>query len=74
MSKFIIAVLAVSVSVFAVACGGGTEEAKAPEGATPAGDSTAPAADPAKPADGTMPPAGGEATPPPAGDTMAPKK
>jgi hypothetical protein len=74
MTKFIIAVLAVSVSVLAVACGGGTEEAKAPEGAAPAGETTAPAADPAKPAEGT-PPAGGEATPPPAADpAAAPKK
>jgi hypothetical protein len=70
MTKYMIAVLAVSLSVLAAACGGGTEEAKSPEG-QPAGDTTAPAGDATKtpeaaPADGTTPaaPAEGDAKPP----------
>ncbi|MDI3290176.1 hypothetical protein [Polyangium sp. 15x6] len=67
-------ILALSVSLLAVACGGGTPEAAAPEGA-PAGDAKpaegAPA-DAAKPAEGAAP-AGDQAAPPPAGDQAAPK-
>jgi Meckel syndrome type 1 protein len=48
MKKTLIALLAVSVSLLAVACGGGQEEAKAPEGAAAApADTGAPAAAPA---------------------------
>lgn len=49
MTKLVIAVLAVSVSLFAVACGGGQEAAKT-EPTTPAADtasSATPAATPA---------------------------
>jgi len=47
MTKYMIAILAVSVSVFAVACGGAQEPAKT-EGAAPAADtSAAPATPPA---------------------------
>lgn len=59
--------LAISVSLMAVACGGGAqEEAKTPADA-PAGDAKpadgAPAGDAAKPADGAAAPAGDAAKP-----------
>ena len=60
MTKYMIAVLAVSVSLFAVACGGGQEAAKT-EGAAPAADTAAPAA----PADTAAPAAPAEAAPAP---------
>jgi hypothetical protein len=63
--KKLVALLAVSLSVFAVACGGGTEEAKAPESA-PA-DTAAPPADPA-----ATPPAGDPAATPPGGEAAPP--
>jgi len=61
MTKIIVAVLAVSVSILAAACGGGAEPAKGPEGAAPAGDTAAPATsgDPA-----AAPPADPAAAPP----------
>jgi len=50
MSKITVALLAVSVSILAVACGGSSEPAKAPEGAASASpdasSSAAPAAAP----------------------------
>jgi hypothetical protein len=58
MTKYMIAVLAVSISLFAVACGGGQEAAKT-EGAPPAGDSATPAASAVPAADSATP-----ATPP----------
>jgi hypothetical protein len=50
-------VLALSVSLFAVACGGGQEEAKTPDAAGDAkpADPAAPAGDAAKPADPAAP-------------------
>lgn len=68
--KKLVALCAVSLSLFAVACGGGQEEAKAPEGgaAAPAGDTAAPpAGDPA-----AAPPAGDPAAAPPAGGATPP--
>ncbi|MRG92493.1 hypothetical protein [Polyangium spumosum] len=62
-------ILALSVSLLAVACGGGTPEPAAAEGA-PADQAAPPAGGEAAPADQAAPPAGGEAAP--AGDQAAP--
>ncbi len=70
MTKYIVAILAISVSVLAAACGGGEaagEGAKTPEGAAPAGTDT-PAAAPA----GTDAPAAA-GTDAPAAPAEAPK-
>jgi hypothetical protein len=71
MTKYMIAVLALSISVFAVACGGGeqsTEGAKTPDPAPAADPAATPPADPA-----ATPPADPAATPP-ADPAAAPKK
>jgi len=67
--KKLVALFAVSLSLFAVACGGGAEEAKAPEGgsAAPAGDTAAPPA-----GDTTTPPAGAAPADPAAAPPAAP--
>ena len=68
--------LAISVSLFAMACGGGQEGAQTADDAAkkdaPAGDAAKPAeGDAAKPADGAAPPAGDAAKP--ADGAAAPK-
>lgn len=74
MTKFMMAVLAISVSALAVACGGGEKPAESPppstDTAAPAGGDAVKPEDPASaaPAD----PGAGAATPP-AGGAEAPK-
>jgi hypothetical protein len=68
--KKLVALFAVSLSLFAVACGGGQEEAKAPEGgATPAGDTATP---PAGTGTDQAAPGGGTDQAAPGGGTTAP--
>ncbi|MDI1450601.1 hypothetical protein [Polyangium sp. 6x1] len=58
-------ILALSVSLLAVACGGATPEPAAPEGGAAPADAAKPAeGDAAKPAEGAAPPAGDQAAPP----------
>ncbi|MDC0748339.1 hypothetical protein [Polyangium mundeleinium] len=65
-------ILALSVSLLAVACGGApAEEAKSPEGAPADAKPAEGAPADAKPADGAAP--AGDQAAPPAGDQAAPK-
>jgi hypothetical protein len=55
MSKITVALLAISVSILAAACGGGAEPAKAPEGAASAAPEAAPSAAPSAAPDAPPP-------------------